>query len=203
MNSSFLSNQTTTVSYFIFESVFNYFGGLEIVLGICGNVLSIVVVCSRKKLSSLATFVFISAMSVASTVVLLTITLMKFVNEIFQLNLDLRTSWWCKICTFLTFFPYQWVSWLIVCNTLELFLSARWYNFRHRHSKPRRSLYVSIGLGILAFALNSCSWSIESFQSSDTSSTTWLEANFFTLICLRPFRIDLYAGYFMIVSSNF
>lgn len=201
-SSSSLPNQT--IESIDFESVFNYIGGLEILLGGFGNVMSVVVICSRKKLRSLATFVFTGGMAVSSTFVLLTIALMKLVNQFFQLHLELKTAWWCKICTLITFFPYQWISWLILCYNLELIISARWYNFRQRLSSPGRSLLLAIGLGLLAFALNSPALTIESVDLSGNNNAanttvTWIDTHFLGLTCSRTFRIDESAAYFIIV----
>lgn len=184
-----------------FESIFNYFSSIEIVFGSLCNVLTIVV-CLREKLRSLASFIFIAFMSVSSLIVILTIGLVKFINETFRLELERETSWWCKFYIFFDFFSYQWISWLIVCYTLELYFSVRWHNFRRRFSTTIRSFYISICIGLITFTLNSPAWSIEYLESTDLNLTK-MNTNVFFIICSNTYKVESFVSYFMIVRFYF
>lgn len=192
MNDSSLSLLTTNV-------VLNYLMGVELVFGLAVNLL-ILVICSRKKLRAVPTFVFIWFIAYSNFGHLIIVSLTSFINQVLQLNWEINNWTWCRLCTLFKLTSFQWNSWMIAAMTLEVYLSVRIRNFRQKYSTMTKTGFICSLLGLCLFVLNCSVMGLHDIRLSlaNTSVTERI------MLCLSPFSIkEYYAQLSMVMLFNF
>lgn len=174
------------------NSILNYFMGVNFIFGLVSNVL-VLLICSRKKIRSIPTFVFIWFIGFADLSQVLVVSLSSFVGELFSLNLEINSWLWCRITTIFKLSLFQWNSWLITGMTLEVYLSVRIRNFRQTYSTFGKTTVFCLFFGICLFLLNCSVMGLP----DNTRNATVSEK---IMLCLSPFSIkEYYAQLSMVI----
>lgn len=164
-NSSVLSPKSTV------EILFNYFNGILFMFGSIADLL-VILVCLRPKLRQVPTFVFKSFMAFVCLVELTSISLISFIKQLFGWEPGNPTLIWCRVKAFFSCFSFQWLSWIVVFYSLEIFLNVKHPTFRKKYPLVKLAIYVSIANGLVMFILNLPAWFIQTSISQTGTNLT-------------------------------
>ena len=121
------------------------------VIGITGNVLSVITFCSSRCRKSSFT-VYLGALAITDSIVLITALVHTWLFRVFRPDLGQYGTGSCKIIVSFTYFFSQVSSWLVVTITVERSLCSFYIQFYQRTKNVRFGL-VTVGIIVAAVAL--------------------------------------------------
>ncbi|XP_053374054.1 somatostatin receptor type 1-like [Mercenaria mercenaria] len=144
-----------------------------IVIGTCGNLLTITVLSQRKNRNS-ATSVYITMLASCDIVALWTPLLTHWIKYTFEIDLTDLSSLNCKIFFILTYFSLQCSSLMIVVVTSERAISVLLPHKVKNKCRPRNAIAVSVTICVCLLSLN-IHWlfgvgvkSVDTYQPNNT-----------------------------------
>lgn len=186
------------------EILFNYFNGVLFVFGTISDIL-IIIVCLRPKLRQVPTFVFKAFMAFVCLIELTFISFISFIKQIFDWQPEQHPSLvWCRVHAFFDCFSLQWLCWIVVFYSLEIYLNVKLPTFRKKFPVIKLAVYVSILLGVLMAILNLPAWFIQPSLSLHVSNLTEVicfvaefntdlnDFQYFTIVILNSFNMYIY-----------
>lgn len=109
-NSNYTNNSRTNSNDY---STYNYIYGVEFIIGTILNSFTIIV-CMRKTLRKIPSFVIVTWIAIANLVILITTSMPNFVQQLTSSNWNNNNLPWCKVSFFFQIFSYSWSAWLLV-----------------------------------------------------------------------------------------
>lgn len=125
-----------------------------ILFGTVGNILTALVILRHfRKLSSTA--VYLLTLAVTDTVFLFNSPFKRFLYHVFGIEIRNISDVGCKITMFLTYTSFHLSAWVLVAVTVERAVSVIWPYKVKRRCTQKVALFVTFGIIIAVFAINS------------------------------------------------
>lgn len=109
-----INNKATMSSEMnILHKIIDLLYGLDIIYGLAFNSL-ILIVCARKRLRQMSTFIFIAFSAFSNLLALVGYPFNNFLSQLLNQNSKYLDENWCKFSVFLNVFAFEWTIWLFV-----------------------------------------------------------------------------------------
>lgn len=110
----------TSSAVVILEGIIAVYNFLIIILGTFGNIIT-VVICLRKRLRKINTFIFYAFAAIYDTIGLYEWNLRQFVTFFFKVDWDLFSLFYCRIDTLLQYVCFEASAWILVFFLFKFF----------------------------------------------------------------------------------
>ncbi|KAL3859752.1 hypothetical protein ACJMK2_009950 [Sinanodonta woodiana] len=111
----------TFLEYRIYKSLSMYAPPVLLLVGMFGNVMSFLIL-RNKTMARISTNLFLAALAVADTIVLMIGLLRKWLAELTTIDAQNEASWLCKTINVLGYSSSQFSVWLIIAVTIERYV---------------------------------------------------------------------------------
>lgn len=170
--------------------------GLQFIVASVLNSLIIIAFLRSNTLQKVPTSILVSLVSFINLVQLFGVSLIWFINLIFDLHLETNSWTWCKFNSFFQLFTFHWFSFIFVSIPVDLCLNMKYVYCRMRYSSIKAIVSYASLLGFLAFSITfPVVYLLDDLRKSNSSSQSDP-----ILICLAPFAFN-YNHILIVISS--
>lgn len=160
--------------------------GFQFIVATVLNSLIIIAFLRSNALQKVPTSILVSLVSFINLIQLFGISLIWFINLIFNLRLETNSWTWCKFNSFFQLFTFHWFSFIFVSIPVDLCLNMKCVYCRMRYSSIKAIISYASLLGFLAFSITiPAVYLLDDLRRSNSSSQSDS-----ILICLAPFAFN-------------
>ena len=129
----------------VLQKIFGIVSLLLLIVGTIGNLFSLII-CTRKRLRAVPTFVFYSFMLVNDIISLYFWNLNHYMEQFHNFVFQKHSLWYCKIGTFIQIFTLESSSWILVLMSIERYLCSVIKTWRKVYFNSKKAIIVCVAV---------------------------------------------------------